>query len=63
MTLLQRESILRLFQQLHQDMDDDWRRASGGVICEHCGLQYRHHPVDNVTNIDRRLCNGETVHL
>lgn len=60
---LERDSILRLFQQLHQDDDSDWRRASGGMYCEHCGLQYRQHPIDHITNVDRRLCNGITVHL
>jgi hypothetical protein len=63
MTRLEREQVLRLFQQLHQDMDDDWYRASGEMYCEHCGLQYRNHPIEEFFNIDRRLCNGETVHL
>ena len=66
MTYLEREQILRLFQQMHQD-DDVWYRASGSMYCEICGLQYGYHPIDQTTysdiNFDRRLCNGKTVHL
>lgn len=60
---LQRDSTLRLFQQLHQGDEDDWYRASGGMYCDRCGLQYRYHPIEEQYNIDRRLCNGEVVHL
>ena len=63
MTRLEREAVLRLFQQLHQDMEDDWYRASGNMYCPHCGLEYRYHPIEEFFNIDQRLCNGETVHL
>ena len=58
------ESKLRLFQQLHQsELTLDWRRASGGVLCDLCGLPYRKHPIEGTTDIDHRLCNGELVHL
>ena len=65
MTRLERESVLRLFPQMHQDDEEDcnWYRASGDMYCLHCGLQYRHHPVEEFFNIDHRLCNGEIVHL
>lgn len=63
MTLLERENVLRLFDQLHQDNENDWRRSSGNMFCEHCKLQYRHHPVEQFYNTDHRLCNGYTVHL
>lgn len=63
MDRLERDRVLMLFQQLHQDVEQDWRRASGDMYCEHCGLQYRYHPIDPITNVDRRLCNGVTVHL
>jgi len=63
MTRLERESVLRLFPQMHQDNEDDWHRANGNMYCPHCGLQYRHHPVEEFYNIDHRLCDGTTVHL
>jgi len=63
MSSLEREVVLRLFQQMHQDDEDDWHRASGDMHCEHCGLLYRQHPVEEFFNIDHRLCNGVTVHL
>lgn len=59
----QRDTVLRLFQQLHQDQDDDWHRASGSMLCPHCGLAYRFHPLNETTEDDRRLCSGVTVHL
>lgn len=72
-TLLRREQVLRLFQQLHQtstfDGDPDfWYRANGGVRCKICGLQYREHfdaiefPMAGDT-FDKRLCDGTIVHL
>ncbi len=60
---LENEARLRLFQQLHQSEEDDWRRASGRMLCEYCGLMYRLHPVEEVYNTDNRLCNGTLVHL
>ena len=65
---LSRESAMRLFEQLHQDDDPEWRRASGGVICSLCGYEYRYHPYfDERTMhgypVDYRLCDGDVVHL
>ena len=60
--LLARESRHRLFQQLHQDDDPVWYRASGRCICWLCSLPYSTHPPDD-SGIDRRLCNGDVVHL
>ena len=53
---------LRLFQQLHQDTETDFYRASGACLCELCGLEYRKHPLDEELAVNR-LCNGELVHL
>lgn len=52
---------LRLFPQLHQS--DDWCRASGKMTCQYCGLLYSQHPIEEIYNIDHRLCDGSTVHL
>lgn len=68
--ILEREWSLRLFQQLHQNCayEDEWRRASGGCICEFCRLPYRQH-YDDLEHplvgdgFDQRLCGGEVVHL
>ena len=64
---LEVESRLRLFQQLHQDDDPEWRRAAGACICPLCKLEYRKHPhdvaFDGYLNVDHRLCNGDIVHL
>ena len=61
---LEREARLRLFQQMHQDDDqDNWRRASGQMYCVYCKLQYWMHPVEEIYNVDHRLCNGDIVHL
>lgn len=54
---------LRLFQQLHQDDDPEYYRASGSCKCPICGLEYRDHPEDPIYDIDHRLCNGDIVHL
>jgi hypothetical protein len=67
MNRLERENVLRLFEQLHQNDDAYWRRASGSMYCSICGLQYRHHPPDMETPLvneayDNRLCNGTIVH-
>ncbi len=59
---LQRDAKLRLFQQMHQDYEPEWRRASGGCVCEICGLKYRDH-FDDTDGFDKRLCNGDVVHL
>ena len=59
----QRDSILRLFQQMHQDIETDWYRANGSMICHYCGLEYQHHPTEQLFNVDKRLCDGYTVHL
>lgn len=64
----QENTTLRLFQQMHQDDDPDWRRASGQMYCRICGHQYRDHPYfDEQTfcgyPVDHRLCNGDVVHL
>ena len=63
-----RERASRLFQPLHQNDDPAFRRASGSSFCEHCGLQYRDHGLDYERvyfsdAYDRRLCNGDIVHL
>lgn len=63
MNKLEREATLRLFQQMHQDIKEDWYRSNGDMYCSHCGIQYRYHPTEEFFNIDRRLCNGYTVHL
>lgn len=66
--ILRRENALRLFQSLHQNDDPDFRRASGAMYCSICGLQYREHPDDDENQYvydfkDKRLCNGDVVHL
>ncbi len=63
--LLERESKLRLFQQLHQEPEypTEWRRASGRQRCLLCGLKYSDHPVESIFNLDPRLCDGTIVHL
>lgn len=63
-----RERVLRLFEPLHQNDSPNYRRASGSSYCNHCGLQYREHPDDEETTYfndasDKRLCNGDVVHL
>lgn len=60
---LEIDARLRLFSQLHQSVEEDWRRASGSMRCECCGLLYRQHPIENIYNIDHRLCDGTIVHL
>lgn len=73
---LEREQRLRLFEQLHQAPEKGVmvghltsRRANGFVRCEHCLLVYRDHYLDeeswdyNGEPFDRRLCNGDVVHL
>lgn len=62
-TKLEVEQKTRLFQQLHQDDDPYWFRASGSCKCPLCGLEYRRHPQEEQFNIDHRLCTGELVHL
>lgn len=63
-----RENTLRLFDSLHQNDVAYFRRASGSSFCEHCGLTYRDHR-DDEENVyfndskDKRLCNGDIVHL
>ncbi len=47
---------------MHQDYEPEWRRASGGCVCEICGLKYRDH-FDDTDGFDKRLCNGDVVHL
>lgn len=59
---LSTDAKLRLFQQLHQDTETDFYRASGSCLCELCGLEYRKHPLDEELAVNR-LCNGELVHL
>lgn len=61
-TKLSTDAKLRLFQQLHQDTETDFYRASGACLCELCGLEYRKHPLDEELAVNR-LCNGEFVHL
>jgi hypothetical protein len=60
---LQIEYNQRLFQQLHQSHDEDWHRASGQMLCRYCACLYRQHPIEEMYNIDHRLCNGVVVHL
>lgn len=67
---LRHETKLRLFEQMHQCVDvQDWRRASGGVLCTICGLAYRYHR-DDLESWDnwgepilKRLCCGDLVKL
>lgn len=54
---------LSIFPQLHQSIDEEWRRSSGAMTCKYCGLLYRQHPVEEIYNIDHRLCDGTIVHL
>lgn len=66
--LLERDARLRLFQQIHQNDNYEWYRAAGGCICRNCGLTYREHYDDlehplNSGEYDKRLCNGDVVHL
>lgn len=63
MNRLEVESRLRLFQQLHQSIDEEWHRANGNIVCYKCGLTYYKHPVEEQYNIDHRLCDGTVVHL
>ena len=56
------DAKLRLFQQIHQDTETDFYRASGSCLCELCGIEYRKHPYDEELAVNR-LCNGELVHL
>lgn len=69
-----KEQTLRLFQQMHQNdlYYDYWRRGSGSSICKICGLKYRDHlnaeeyPLGTgayETYYDKRLCNGDIIHL
>lgn len=63
-----REVQMRLFQQLHQNDEPEWRRASGSMKCSLCRCEYRYHPlVDEQLGfgepIDHRLCDGDVVHL
>lgn len=68
--ILERQSKLRLFEQLHQTYDDYvYWRASGSCRCNLCGLTYREH-CDDLERFDRwgdsvlkRLCSGEFVKL
>ena len=59
----------RLFQQLHQDDDqENRRRADKSCICSLCLEPYWKHPYfDEHTfyghPMDHRLCNGDIVHL
>ncbi len=67
-SILDRESRMRLFLPLHQDDDPERRRSSGGVVCHLCGCEYRYHPYFEEQTyfgepIDHRLCNGDVVHL
>lgn len=55
-TKLHREACMRLFQQLHQDDEPEWRRASGGGLCSLCGQEYRHHPY-----FDERTMHGHPI--
>lgn len=58
------DARLRMFPQLHQsDGINDWRRASGKMTCQYCGLLYSQHPIEEIYNIDHRLCDGSIVHL
>jgi hypothetical protein len=66
--MLKENTTQRLFQQLHQDDDPNWRRTAGGMHCWLCLSQYRKHPMfDEQTYfghpVDYRLCNGDVVHL
>lgn len=70
MGILEREQTLRLFRQMHQNdfYYDYWRRASGHSRCKICGLKFHEHPYDEENPLileyyDRRLCNGDIVHL
>ncbi len=48
--------------------EGDMRRASGDVLCGHCALPYRRHPLSWHRSGDghqflHRLCDGTLVHL
>jgi hypothetical protein len=70
----ERESRLRLFEQLHQSPDDEAMdyaeisyRANWFLLCEHCGLSYGEHPQYDEFIVygeltDHRLCNGDVIH-
>jgi hypothetical protein len=73
---LEREARLRLFPSLHQLPEEEvciaqrtWHRASGAQYCAQCNLTYREHPTAEEWRIafgendDKRLCNGDVVHL
>lgn len=71
---LSRWARLQLFPDMHQSpvypsgYPIFWGRSSGGVKCEYCGLTYREHrnaeefPLWG-DEFDKRLCNGDIVHL
>lgn len=69
-TILEREQVLRLFQQMHQNdfYYDYWRRSSGKSLCVLCGLEHREHLYAEEYPLfpegyDKRLCNGDIVHI
>jgi len=43
--------------------DGRWRRASGDVICESCGMLYYDHPLVIGALWLHRICDGDLVHL
>jgi hypothetical protein len=76
-TRSERESKLRLFEQLHQSPEHEdmvyagiWRRANWFLLCELCQLPYGEHPWYDEYSLgdqhreltDHRLCNGDVVH-
>ena len=46
----------------------EWYRASGKMVCDMCGIQYRDHPhfpysyAEDSYNGDKELCNGDIIH-
>lgn len=43
--------------------ENNWTRAAGDTICEHCGLTYRQHPEVQGCLWLRRTCKGGLVKL
>jgi hypothetical protein len=55
-------------ETIGQENPPEFRRTSGGVICQTCGKEYRRHP--DSSHLDwngdpflKELCNGDLVKL
>lgn len=53
------------FRRLMKDPldDNDFKRASGDVLCDVCKLPYREHPQSDKRDFLNVLCNGRRVKL